>query len=308
VVFFPGHTREEIVFRKENSEEAGFSFWLLAPEDFAEVEYQKHKAAARILLPDQTPSSETPVPGQARVISHADSSQVAAPKLLPPPQVRRIGIRFGLTFGVNRISYSYLKATSGFPVTYEVSNSAKGLFVNGNYRHRGFRAGLSAGLEHMLWWSSFKTTRVSDPFEICDPQTGVCRHVEGVEVERNRDRMPQLRLNLGVNLEYLFEVMPRIRVGPYIMPAFSSYRPARYLPEVIFPDETFRMGPDFSFEGGIRAEVRPTDDQAFIFSACWSEARFRPSGFFEHERDIRLAGLYSQFRGIRAYLGYSILL
>lgn len=309
VVFSADHSSEKVTFQRDNSENPDFEFWLMAPEDFAEFEYQTNKDSDKIPHPDEVPETivvEEPV--DSFIPLTAIQAAENMPDEVAPPAVRRIGIRFGITFGLNRLLYNYRQLSSGFPVEYEVSNSSKGLFCNVNYRHRGLRVGVIGGLEHALWWSSFKTTRVSDPFEICDPVSGSCVLVEGVEVERNRDRLPQLRLNIGVNLEYLFELIPRVRVGPYIAPMISSYRPNKYIPDVAFRNVQYKMGPDLSIEGGLRVEIRPTDDQAFMFSACWSEARFRPEGFFEQEEDIRLGGLYTQNRGLRAYLGYSILL
>lgn len=308
VVFYPGHTSEKISFKRDQAENPDFEFWLMAPEDFAEFEYKADQENNKILHPNEVPEISTA--GEEVDSLLPQTAREAAENMLPkiaPAAARRFGIRFGITFGLNRISYSYRKATSGFPVDYEVSNSSKGLFCNVNYRHRGLRLGVIGGLEHALWWSSFKTIRVSDPFEVCDPY-GSCVLVEGIEVERNRDRLPQLRLNVGVNLEYLFEFIPRVRLGPYLAPMVSTYRPSRYIPEVAFRHVQYRLGPDLSIEGGLRVEIRPTDNQAFMFSACWSQARFRPKGFFEHETDIRLSGLYTQNRGMRAYLGYSILL
>jgi hypothetical protein len=309
VVFYTGHTSEKITFQRDNAENPDFEFWLMAPSDFEEFEYQLSKGNDKIPHPDEVPETMVEeITGDSAMAHTARQAELIAVPEKAPAAVRRFGIRFGITFGLNRIQYSYRKASSGFPVDYEVSNSAKGLFCNFNYRHRGLRVGFLAGLEHVLWWSSFKTIRVSDPFEICDPNSGNCVLVEGVEVERNRDRLPQLRVNLGINLEYLFEFIPRVRLGPYITPMVSSYRPGHYIPDVAYRGTKYKLGPDLSFEGGLRVELRPTDNQTFMFSACWTEVQFRPKGFFENESDIRLNGLYTQNRGLRAYLGYSILL
>ncbi|MEM6271909.1 MAG: hypothetical protein AAF998_20900 [Bacteroidota bacterium] len=294
VVFHPGHTQESVRFAPADGEGPAIDISLIAPAEYQEFLYKREQEARKVATPETMPAE---IPESSRLFDEHGHPRSPEEKCL-----QKFDVRFGLTFGLNRINYAYRRASTGFPVTYEVSNSSKGIFLNTNYRHRGLRLGMVAGIEHSLWWTSFKTIRVSDPYEVCVPDS--CYFVPGVEVERNRDRLPELRLNIGLNLEYLFKIVDRVRIGPYIAPMFTTYRPSTYIPEVTRPEQTHTMGPDFSFEGGVRIELHPLDNQALVFSAAWTESRFLPNGFFE-DQDIRLTGLFRQHRGIRAYLGYA---
>ncbi|MEM7037034.1 MAG: hypothetical protein AAF570_08660, partial [Bacteroidota bacterium] len=204
IIFNPnGLLRKRVTLKDTERSGKNFSFYLLSPGD---VEF-----------PTTAPPSTTKTEPDPNAVTEQDKPKV------PVSFDARFAINVGIDIGVNRVEYRYRDPATQYGTTYEVTNHHKGLRLGMTYRYGGLRFGITASLEHLLWWSSYRSVRVADPATICDSNGENCQFVSGLEVNVNRDQLPELRLTYGATLGYLFKLRKNVRFGPYLQPAVTTF-------------------------------------------------------------------------------------
>lgn len=274
-------------------------------DDEDPIRFKRKNQHARVLLTNPETEKEFEfylvAPKELRMMVEAEGEdkEKADESNARPFSPRKLWLGFGLHAGNAMLDYKYSLLTTGYPVTYEVSSTTKGVNLSFHYRWKNLQIGAYGGLEHIFYWSSVKTTRLGEPYTVCTPDG--CVNVSNIRVDINRDRHPRLRFQTGLELSYAIPFGKFLSMGPVFNAAMLNYNPAAYVPDYAHPEVSYDIAPTGSIEAGLLIRLNAGHREAFQIMATAYRTGFNPQGYFE---EIDLAGLQVTNRGFRVQLVY----
>jgi hypothetical protein len=128
-----------------------------------------------------------------------------------------------------------------------------------------------------------------------------CYWNENVSQETNVDRFPKTKVFFGLQAEYGFRVGNRFEISPFVSFVLNRYLQTGYTPLQRNPGESYPMGNQPGYEGGVNLSFVTSSFGALVASASYFHLPFRPEGYFEN---IPHANLKSANAGGRFGIGY----
>lgn len=205
------------------------------------------------------------------------------------------------TFGVGQLRYSYDNLDLGFPTTYDVDLTGKGIGATINYNARRFRIGLTATIQNLNFYTSYLRVRVDDPEIIVDPNTGIRKTVDNVEIYRNIDNHSNNIIFWSFDLALRSYIGRTFELHPYVSVGLTSFLANEYVSDIRFDEVSYELPASKTAELGLRMEFSGRNNRAFFAGFGVNRIWWEPTDFLA---EIPNENFSERFLTYRISVGY----
>lgn len=174
-------------------------------------------------------------------------------------------------------SLDYSEPNKEHEVDFTVGGYAVGAMGKFDYMLKSFTAAAKVGFEFSTYQSPART-RYTERL-VCH-SNGICSTQTSLSTNYNADTLPTTRFLLGSELGWMPRIVSGLRIGPVASAGVYLYPGGSYR-TTLAPGERFPLKPTPYWEGGLQAWLDVSPQLFIVLRGAYSQASFRPKGFFE---------------------------